>query len=319
MLFWTHIFDLLAKLAAMVIMFAIILLLDGIVPKDQFLVVLVVTMGAGFGAWWFLLRPLSSVAYARVRLDTDLSFAQARRASVLFSPIRNLTTWHPMRHVATLDESERAQAVLSATDALLAHHDARARQWRAAPAGARVLRVLLFVGLGWIAIGVLCDWPPFTLLSSAQARLMDGKYFPILSILVCSIPLGVAFRWLEKRYGIVQVEPNFQMAEEVVPGPRSLSPLTPQSLRPRHEAGAPPSRAKALEDAQRVPVFTKNGESYARVRFGEEKGGASANPDGTCRDCGARIGQYHSLRCELETCPLCDGQARYCNHNWNAG
>jgi hypothetical protein len=32
-----------------------------------------------------------------------------------------------------------------------------------------------------------------------------------------------------------------------------------------------------------------------------------------CPDCGAAIGQFHHLGCDLEACPLCQGQLYFCD------
>lgn len=205
-MFWTHFYDLLAKLASIAIVVCIVIANGGNLPWGM----AAVAFGVAFGAWWYLFRPLSSKVYARMSLGTRLSLAQAKRASVLFSPVLNLTKWHPMRDVASLPESERTGSIISASDELLAYYDARAAQWREAPSFARLLRVVLWFFVGGSVIGSLSNVPPFSWISDMQAHLLEGKYYPIITAAVGVLPFGLALGMLEHKYGIRSIDSDAQ-------------------------------------------------------------------------------------------------------------
>lgn len=205
-MFLTHFYDLLAKFASLAIVVCILIASGGSLPWGM----TAVAFGVAFGSWWFLFRPFSSMVYARMSLGTRLSFYQAKRASALFSPVLNLTKWNPMRHVASLPESERTGSIVSASDELLAYYDARAAQWREAPPLARLLRVVLWLLVGGSVIGALSNIPPFSWISDMQAHLLGGKYYLIITVVVSALPFGLALGMLEIRHGIRSIDPDAQ-------------------------------------------------------------------------------------------------------------
>lgn len=66
-----------------------------------------------------------------------------------------------------------------------------------------------------------------------------------------------------------------------------------------------------LKQSQREPVWTIGGQTYSRIRYGEEAGAHAMS--GPCRHCAAVPGQYHSLTCEAECCPKCRAQRFSCD------
>ena len=69
-----------------------------------------------------------------------------------------------------------------------------------------------------------------------------------------------------------------------------------------------PERIKA---AQQVREYLICGTAYARIRYGDEKGGPFSEP---CHDCGVLPGQLHvELVCDMEQCPRCGGQVIGCD------
>ncbi len=67
-----------------------------------------------------------------------------------------------------------------------------------------------------------------------------------------------------------------------------------------------------IKQAQTQLTVKINGKSYKRIRYGEESDdwGADKHP---CHDCAVIKGQLHVPGCDVERCPVCDGQAMCCD------
>ncbi len=197
MLFWTHIFDLLAKLAGIAITVALLLLNLPTPPAKVGFEIFILCFLVGIAIWWLLLRPLSSWLHARLRLGARLSWAQSRRASMLFSPVRDLLHWHPLWEVRQLPLEKRVPAIEEFMNQLQADQDDKAARQRGAPALSHAFRWLQWVVLAVAAVLTFANLPPASWVSEFQARRFDGAYYPILTFLIVALPVTSVLRWLE--------------------------------------------------------------------------------------------------------------------------
>lgn len=197
MLFWTHIFDLLAKLAGMASAVAMFLLSVPNPPAKGHPILFIICFLAGIIIWWLWLRPLSSWLHARLRLGAPLSWAQARRASMLFSPVRDLLHWHPLWEVLQLPAQARVAAIEELMDQLQADQEAKAARQRAAPALSHAFRWLQWVVVAVAVVLTFANLPPASWISEFQAQTLDGAYYPILTFLIVALPVTGILRWLE--------------------------------------------------------------------------------------------------------------------------
>lgn len=53
-----------------------------------------------------------------------------------------------------------------------------------------------------------------------------------------------------------------------------------------------------------------DGKVYSRIRYGDEQHEWGSE---RCHDCGAAVGHFHHLNCDVEECPACGGQLIGCD------
>lgn len=65
--------------------------------------------------------------------------------------------------------------------------------------------------------------------------------------------------------------------------------------------------------SQSIKTFRIAGRELPRVACGFERGEFAEAIDEKCSNCGVPTGFLHLLPCDLEQCPLCEGQALSCS------
>ncbi|WP_395736496.1 hypothetical protein [Prosthecobacter sp.] len=243
MLFWTHIFDLLAKLTFMALTVAMFLFSVPDPPAKGHPFLFVLSFIAGIVIWWLCLRPLSSWLHARLRLGARLSWGQARRASMLFSPVRDLLRWHPLWEVRHLPETERVAAIEEAMVQLQAEQRAKAAQLRAAPVLSHAIRWLNVVVIIAAIVLTANHLPPASWVSEFQVRVFNGGYYPILTGIILAAPVITLLKALElatapRRITIVENPPGLEDMAAVTAHPQQQPEKAPDSN--DHSRFAPP-------------------------------------------------------------------------------
>jgi hypothetical protein len=62
------------------------------------------------------------------------------------------------------------------------------------------------------------------------------------------------------------------------------------------------------------------GETYSRLRFGEERRGGGVwyqSLNDLCHDCNVAVGELHHPGCDVEECPHCREQLASCESGWS--
>lgn len=66
---------------------------------------------------------------------------------------------------------------------------------------------------------------------------------------------------------------------------------------------------------EKLYLMDEDGKKYELIKVGapgdflENEG-----KDARCGDCGAKMGEYHKLYCDIQRCPICGGQLLSCDH-----
>jgi hypothetical protein len=66
-----------------------------------------------------------------------------------------------------------------------------------------------------------------------------------------------------------------------------------------------------IRESQEIRTIGRGGQDHARVRYGHEPEDWGADK-GPCHDCAVIKGEFHVVGCDVERCPVCDGQAIGC-------
>lgn len=65
----------------------------------------------------------------------------------------------------------------------------------------------------------------------------------------------------------------------------------------------------------KVYLMDDNGKKYELIKVGAPGDYLEGeDKDARCRDCGAKMGEYHQLYCDIQRCPICGGQLLSCDH-----
>jgi len=73
-----------------------------------------------------------------------------------------------------------------------------------------------------------------------------------------------------------------------------------------------------IRESQAVRTIDKGGRDHPRVRYGDESDDWGADR-GPCHDCAVVKGEFHVVGCDVERCPVCDGQAIGCECSEDSG
>lgn len=209
---WTHTYDLLIKLLLMVviILFCIpvpdLLEAEGITLSGGNLgAVMILTIILLFAcAYHFLLRTLSSYLYARFTLKMPISYAEAKPLNKAFTTLVPMGKWLPMRELLLYPPEDRYRQALTTVygyEAMEAELDRMIREKSGRPPFSKTAFEIVAVSVAILcAIIGMANFPPASYLSRMQGSLLgDGRYYPLVNILILCIPPFLILYRIEKR------------------------------------------------------------------------------------------------------------------------
>jgi hypothetical protein len=209
MIFWTHIYDLLAKFfafATAVLLAMGILLVLGLSQRIVAIGCGISVLAFGIPLYLYLFRTLGSMIYCRRRLKAAISFDQAKQLNFALAPLAQLV-WCPLLPVRDIVADQKFSEALRLAQNW--HQERKEFQTdRAAilseqSQAYKILRGILLAlaafgfGAGYFAL------PPTDRLASLQASFGDdGRYSPMLNgLLVALLPI-IVVRIMDARKGI---------------------------------------------------------------------------------------------------------------------
>lgn len=209
MIYWTHIYDLFAKLVALVA--SVALTLWAITPLHlsshvDGLMVAGSLVFLGIPLYFFLMRTVGSLMYCRIALGAKFSFGQARQLDGVLAPILPLL-WCPMKEVRDVADSGKFDAAVRLAEAWKRERrqfvQDRDQRLKEQPSWFRLVRgILTALAIIAFAMGFMVI-PPFDKLAAFQAAFdSTHSYSAILNGVLGALPPLILLKFLDVRVGI---------------------------------------------------------------------------------------------------------------------
>ncbi|MFM9986844.1 MAG: hypothetical protein ACKVOK_16510, partial [Flavobacteriales bacterium] len=194
---WTHIFDLLLKAGAfvLIIIMAVLIpeLMDDPIRGITFIMVLWVL------SLVFVVRTPGSWLYCRIRLKMPVSFSQASKLNHLLSPNPfqfklHGQEWLPLLDVLEVESEKRFDLAMEISDSWEAERAQKARQTkeelRNAPGKSKVFLILFGSVAAYCFIAAFAGLPPANYYIRLYCQILDTREYSV-SLIACLIILTI--------------------------------------------------------------------------------------------------------------------------------
>jgi hypothetical protein len=202
---WSHLYDLLLKIAALFAVIGLVLLVPGMADAHPALLLSMV-LGGWFAAYHLVFRTLSTFLYARFTLGIPLDLSQAKALNDAFTPAWPMQRqWLPMKDLKAMDRSLRHGEALRRLAAWKGEHQAKQaaeRQANAArtPANKAALAVMI-AAIPLLLIASVAQLPPADRVIAFYCTAFDtDTYSPMLVWVIMLIPVLLLYGLLSRLF-----------------------------------------------------------------------------------------------------------------------
>lgn len=199
---WTHIYDLLLKLATLAI--SIVLLLQ--IPYFEGTEILSISLGVilFFVIYNIFVRTLATYLYCKFSLKMNIDLTKAKQLNEAFSPIFPLNMkWLPMRELRNIDAKDKYQIALDTFNNWdqqnKQHRKQQLADFKNSKQKTKVLTVIMYVLVGYFMLAGFMNLPPANYLTIVYCKLFNTEnYYPFLNSLILALTTILLFRAFEK-------------------------------------------------------------------------------------------------------------------------
>lgn len=195
---WTHIYDLLLKLATIFLSIVVLIQIPWLEENPIVLALLGVLLF--FVVYNYFVRTLATYLYCKFTLKMNVDLTQAKELNDAFSPLfTSPLKWLPMKELKNADDAVKYQVAI---DTYNKWREERKRlktqqiqNFKNAGQRTKTLTIVMYGLVGYFMIAGFMNWPPANYIAEAYCRLFETEnYFPIFNCAILILPTILLFR-----------------------------------------------------------------------------------------------------------------------------